>query len=74
MLSIPYSWTSLKITHLSGRVRFVDEQTLFVTEQIRELMKTREFYQKFARESKDTLAWNAFKNFNWEVKREIYEW
>lgn len=33
----------------------------FVTEQIRELMKTRDFYQKLARKTKDHLAWNAFK-------------
>ena len=43
----------------------------FVTEHIRELMKTRDVYQKLARRTKDPLAWNAFKNFNREVKREI---
>ena len=42
-----------------------------VTDEIRELMKTRDYWKAKARKSKDPLHWSAYKNFHREVKREI---
>ena len=42
-----------------------------VTEEIRELMKTRDEWKKTARKTNDPFAWSAFKNFRREVKRRI---
>ena len=42
-----------------------------VTNEIRELMRTRDHWKKIARKTKDPLAWSAYKNFSKEVKREI---
>ena len=42
-----------------------------ITPEIRELMKTRNYWQKVAKKTKDPLAWAAYKNFKHEVRREI---
>ena len=42
-----------------------------VTDEIRELMKTRDYWKAKARKLKDPLHWSAYKNFHREVKREI---
>ena len=42
-----------------------------VTENIRGLMKTRDYWRRKAKKTNDPLAWSAYKNFRREVKREI---
>ena len=42
-----------------------------VTEEIRALMKTRDHWRKLARKTNDPLAWDGYKNFKREVKREL---
>ena len=43
----------------------------FVTENIRELMKTRDHWRKLARATNDSAAWSGYKNFKREIKREL---
>ena len=40
-------------------------------DEIRELMKTRDYWKARARKSKDPLHWSTYKHFHREVKREI---
>ena len=42
-----------------------------ITDNIRALMKTRDYWRKEARKSNDPLAWTAYRNLRQEVKREI---
>ena len=44
---------------------------LCVTDNIRQLMKTRDCWRRKAKKTNDPLAWNAYKNFRREVKNEI---
>ena len=42
-----------------------------VTEEIRALMKTRDYWRNLARKTNDRLAWAGYKNFKREVRREL---
>jgi hypothetical protein len=53
------------------RVKVRSRQNPFITEEIRCLMKTRDHWRKLARQTNDTLAWAAYRNFKKEVRREI---
>ena len=43
----------------------------YVTDEIRELMRTRDQWKRTAEKSKDSYAWRQYKNWCREVKREI---
>ena len=43
----------------------------YVTDEIRELMRTRDQWKRTAKKSKDSYAWRQYKNCCREVKREI---
>ena len=43
----------------------------FVTDNICELMKTRDHWRKLARATNDPAAWSGYKNFKREIKREL---
>ena len=42
-----------------------------VTDEIRFLIRTNDYWRKIARKSNDRLDWAAYKNFKWEVKRKL---
>ena len=42
-----------------------------VTDEIRSLIRTKDYWKKIARKSNDPLDWAAYKNFKREVKREL---
>ena len=42
-----------------------------VTDEIRFLIRTKDYWRKIARKSNDPLDWAAYKNFKREVKREL---
>lgn len=42
-----------------------------ITEEIRALMKMRDYWRKLARKANDPLAWAGYKNFKREVRREL---
>ena len=42
-----------------------------VTDEIRSLIRTKDYWRKIARKSNDPLDWAAYKNFKREVKREL---
>ena len=42
-----------------------------ITDNIRALMKTRDYWRKEARKRNDPMAWTAYRNLRQEVKREI---
>ena len=71
MRSISYSTKSLdehapvRIIKLRGR------PNPFITDEIRQLMKVRDFWRKLARRTGDPNAWTEYKNLKREVKREI---
>ena len=41
------------------------------TDEIRELMRTKDQWKKIAKKTNDSLAWSAYQNYCREVKREI---
>uniref|UniRef100_A0A6P8INI3 Uncharacterized protein LOC116303067 n=1 Tax=Actinia tenebrosa TaxID=6105 RepID=A0A6P8INI3_ACTTE len=43
----------------------------YITDEIRNLMATRDNWKRNFRQTKDPFAWSAYKNFSREVKREI---
>ena len=53
------------------RVKVRSRHNPFITEEIRCLVKTRDHWRKLARQTNDTLAWAAYRNFKKEVRREI---
>ena len=53
------------------RVKVRSRHNPFITEKICSLMKTRDHWRKLARQTNDTLAWAAYRNFKKEVRREI---
>ena len=55
----------------SKQSKFVDVPTLFVTCEIRDLMRSRDQWKKVAQKNKDLHAWSVYKNLCREVKHEI---
>ena len=53
------------------RVKVRSRHNQFITEEICSLMKTRDHWRKLARQTNDTLAWAAYRNFKKEVRQEI---
>ena len=53
------------------RIKVKSRPNPFITPEIKQLMKTRDSWQKKARKTNDKLHWNAFRFFRQEVKREI---
>ena len=53
------------------RVKIKSKLNVFITTEIRQLMKTRDNWYKRARKTKDRLLGNVYKFFRQEVKREI---
>ena len=53
------------------KIRLRNRPNPFVTDEIRELMKTRDQWRKLARKTKVPLAWSGYKTFKREVKREL---
>lgn len=51
------------------RIRFKSRPNPFVTQEIRQLMKTRDKWSAKAKKTNEKLHWNAFKFFRQEVKR-----
>ena len=52
-------------------IKFRGRANACVTDENRELMKTRDYWKAKARKSKDPLHWSAYKKFHREVNREI---
>ena len=52
-------------------VKLRTRPTPFIDDNIRALMKTRNYRQKLARQTNDPAAWSGYKNFKREVKREL---
>ena len=53
------------------RIKIKSRPNLFITPEIKKLMKTRDSWHKKARKTNEKLHWNAFSFFRQEVKREI---
>ena len=53
------------------RIKIKSRPNPFITPEIKQLMKTRDSWQKKARKTNDKLHWNAFRFFRQDVKREI---
>ena len=53
------------------RIKIKSRPNLFVTPEIRQLMKTRDKWHKRAITTNDRLHWNAYRFFRQEVKREL---
>lgn len=53
------------------RIKIKCRPNPFVTEEIRQLMKTRDLWHRRAIRSNDRLHWNAYRCFRQEVKREL---
>ena len=43
----------------------------FMNDNIRALMKTRDKWQKLAKQRNDPVAWSAYRNYKHEVRREL---
>ena len=43
----------------------------FINDNIRSLMRTRDYWQRLARQTNDPAIWSGNRNFKREVKREI---
>ena len=52
-------------------VKLRTRPTPFIDDNIRALMKTRNHWQKLARQTNDPAAWSGYKSFKQEVKREL---
>ena len=53
-------------------VKLRTRPTPFIDDNTRALMKTRNHWQKLARQTNDPAAWSGYKNFKQEVKRELW--
>ena len=53
------------------RIKIKTRPNPFITEEIRQIMKTRDLWHRRAIRSNDRLHWNAYRCFRQEVKREL---
>ena len=53
------------------RIKIKSRPNPFITQEIKQLMKTRDLWHKTAKRTSDRLHWNAYRFFRQEVKREI---
>ena len=53
------------------KIKIRNRPNPFVTDDIRELMKTRNHWRKEARKTNDPLAWASYRSLRGEVKRDL---